>query len=191
MTVQRVLIDGQWTTSAGTSTFHAVNPRTKEPLPDKYPVSPWAEVVKALDAASRAAETVRSWSGERFAAFLDRFADRIDARAAELIEIAHLETALPVTPRLKDAELPRTSNQLRQAAKAARDGSWAMPTIDAASNIRSVLSARSSARRAAEGSPRRKPWGERTTACFSPEGGTPNDSAVSTNVTPSGLPMFV
>ena len=139
MTVQRVLIDGQWTTSAGNSTFHAVNPRTKEPLPDKYPVSPWAEVVKALDAASHAAETVRSWSGERFAAFLDKFADRIDARAADLIAMAHLETALPVTPRLKDAELPRTSNQLRQAAKAARDGSWALPTIDSAPNIRSVL----------------------------------------------------
>lgn len=139
MTVQRVLIDGQWTISAGTSTFHAVNPRTKEPLPEKYPVSPWSEVVKALDAASRAAETVRNWSGERFAAFLERFADRIDARAEELVAMAHLETALPVTPRLKDAELPRTSNQLRQAAKAARDGSWARPTIDTAANIRSVL----------------------------------------------------
>ena len=139
MTVQRVLIDGQWTISAGTSTFHAVNPRTKESLPDKYPVSPWAEVVKALDAASRAAETVRSWSGERFAAFLDRFADRIDARSADLVAIAQLETALPAQPRLKDVELPRTSNQLRQAAKAARDASWAQPTIDAAANIRSVL----------------------------------------------------
>ena len=139
MTVQRVLIDGLWTTSAGTSTFFAVNPRTKEPLPDKYPVSPWAEVVKALDAASRAAETVRSWSGERFTAFLDKYADRIDARSADLVAIAQLETALPVQPRLKDVELPRTSNQLRQAAKAARDGSWALPTIDAAPNIRSVL----------------------------------------------------
>lgn len=139
MTVQQVLIDGQWTTSAGTSTFQSVNPRTKESLPDKYPISPWAEVVRAVDAASRAAEAVRNWSGERFAAFLDRFADRIDARAADLVAMANLETALPVTPRLKDAELPRTSNQLRQAAKAARDGSWAQPTIDTASNIRSLL----------------------------------------------------
>jgi len=139
MTVQRVLIDGQWTTSAGTSTFCAVNPRTKESLPDRYPVSPWAEVVKVLDAASRAAETVHSWSGERFAAFLDRFADRIDARAADLVAIAQLETALPAQPRLKDVELPRTSNQLRQAARAARDGSWALPTIDSTPNIRSVL----------------------------------------------------
>lgn len=139
MTVQQVLIDGQWTTSAGTSTFHAVNPKTKEPLPGKYPISPWAEVVRAIEAASRAAAIVRDWSGDRFAAFLEKFADRIDARGAELVEIANLETALPVQPRLKDVELPRTSNQLRQAAQAARDGSWTGPTIDTAPNIRSML----------------------------------------------------
>ena len=139
MTVQQVLINGQWTTSVGTSTFHAVNPRTKEPLPDKYPISPWAEVVRAIEAASRAATITRDWTGDRIAPFLDRFADRMDARAAELVEIANLETALPVQPRLKDAELPRTSNQLRQAALAARDGSWSMPTIDSAPNIRSML----------------------------------------------------
>lgn len=139
MTVQQVLIDGQWTTSAGTSTFQAVNPRTKEPLPGKYPISPWSEVVRAIEAASRAAAIVRDWSGDRFAAFLEKFADRIDARAEALVEIANLETALPAQPRLKDAELPRTSNQLRQAAQAARDGSWAIPTIDSAPNIRSML----------------------------------------------------
>jgi len=139
MTLQHVLIDGQWTVSAGTSTFQAVNPRTTEPLPGRYPISPWAEVVRAIEAASRAAAIVRDWSGDRFAAFLEKFADRIDARAAELIEIAHLETALPVQPRLKDAELPRTSNQLRQAAQAARDASWTTPTIDTAPNIRSML----------------------------------------------------
>jgi len=139
MTVQQVLIDGQWTTSAGTSTFQAVNPRTCEPLPGRYPISPWAEVVRAVDAASRAAAIVRDWPGDRVAAFLTAFADRIDARAAELVDMAHQETALPVQPRLKDAELPRTSNQLRQAAAAARDGSWSMPTIDTAPNIRSVL----------------------------------------------------
>ena len=139
MTVQRVLIDGQWTISAGTSTFQAVNPRTTEPLPESYPVSPWSEVELILNAANRAAEAVRGWSGDRFAAFLDKFADRIDARTLEIVEIANLETALPVAPRLKDVELPRTTNQLRQAANAARDGSWAMPTIDTASNIRSVL----------------------------------------------------
>ena len=56
----------------------------------------------------------------------------------ELIAIAHAETALAASPRLKDVELPRTVNQLRQAAAAARDGSWVQATIDSKANIRSM-----------------------------------------------------
>src|SRR4029077_8997475 len=37
-----------------------------------------------------------------------------------------------------DTELPRTTSQLRQAAAAAREGAWALPTIDAKNNIRSM-----------------------------------------------------
>ena len=44
-------------------------------------------------------------------------------------------------PRLADVELPRTTNQLRQAAAAAREGSWAMPTIDTKTSVRSCLAA--------------------------------------------------
>jgi len=53
--------------------------------------------------------------------------------------MAHLETALPVAPRLADVELPRTTGQLRQAAQAAREGSWSIPTIDTKTNIRSFF----------------------------------------------------
>ena len=139
MTTQPVLIDGKWRPSIGTQTFQAVNPRTKEPLPDLYPVSPWSEVEDALKAANRASEEVRGWSGARFADFLEKYANLIEERASSLIETANLETGLPVQPRLKDVELPRTINQLRQAAKAARDGSWAEPTIDTETNIRSIF----------------------------------------------------
>ena len=139
MTKHLVLIDGQWRPSAGQKVFHAFNPATKESLPDEYPVSPWSEIEAALEAATRAAETVRGWSGSRFADFLESYATLIDQNAASLIEMAHTETGLPVQPRLKDVELPRTTNQLRQAANAARDGSWAEATIDTASNIRSIL----------------------------------------------------
>jgi alpha-ketoglutaric semialdehyde dehydrogenase len=38
---------------------------------------------------------------------------------------------------LADVEMPRTILQLKQAAAAARDGSWRLATIDAANNIRS------------------------------------------------------
>ena len=58
-------------------------------------------------------------------------------RKEELVERAHLETAYPKSPRLADVELPRTTSQLRQAAAAAREGSWALPTLDTKLNIRS------------------------------------------------------
>ena len=139
MSIHPVLIDGQWRPSTGTGVFQAINPTTTEPIPEQYPVSPWSEVEVAIHAASRAAEAVRGWSGVRFAEFLEAYADLIDQRAVELGAIAHQETGLPVQPRLKDAELPRTTNQIRQASKSAREGSWVEATIDTATNIRSML----------------------------------------------------
>lgn len=134
-----VLIDGRWRPSTGTKVFQAINPKTTEPLPDQYPVSPWSEVEEAIKAASRASLAVRGFSGSRFADFLETYAGLIDERAADFISIANQETGLPVQPRLKDNELPRTTNQLRQAAAAARDGSWVEAIIDTATNIRSML----------------------------------------------------
>lgn len=139
MTVHPVLIAGRWQASEGVEHFAAVNPATGERLADRYPVSPFSELEKCLRAADEAARVVRRWPGERFARFLEVFADKVDARSAALVEAAHRETGLPVAPRLKDAELPRTTNQMRQSAQAARDGSWAMPTIDVAAKIGSVL----------------------------------------------------
>lgn len=136
--LHNVLINGEWRPSAGTSTFHAVNPATCEPIDGEYPVSPWDEVEHVIAASAAASREMRGWPGERFAAFLESFADRIEARSDELVAMANQETALPVSPRLKDGELPRTTDQLRQAAAAAREGSWACPTIDAKANIRSM-----------------------------------------------------
>ncbi len=141
MSKHSVLIDGEWRSSTSSTFFRAVNPETREPLPDEYPISPWNEIEQAIVAADHAYREIRNTPGDRFAKFLDRFAERIESRAAELITAANLETGLPVEPRLKVAELPRTTNQLRQAADAARDGGWALPTIDAKNNIRSRLAA--------------------------------------------------
>ncbi|MFO0918741.1 MAG: aldehyde dehydrogenase (NADP(+)) [Planctomycetaceae bacterium] len=137
MTLQKILLAGHWTESSGSQRFQAANPKTTEPLSDEYPISPWSEIERVLESAADAAQAVTGWPGERFAAFLERYADRIDHKAADLVAMASLETALPAAPRLKDVELPRTSGQLRQAAAAARDGSWVTATIDRASNIRS------------------------------------------------------
>lgn len=87
------------------------------------------------------AQALRKVSGEQIAQFLEHFAQRIEKRKEQLVEMAHAETALPKAPRLGDVELPRTTNQLRQAAAAARDGSWMLPTIDTKNNIRSCYAA--------------------------------------------------
>jgi NADP-dependent aldehyde dehydrogenase len=139
MSIQPVLIDGEWNTSAATKTFQAVNPATREPLADEYPVSGWDEIERAIRAADAAFRATRGWPGERFARFLEQFADNIETRAEALVVAANLETALPTSPRLGDVELPRTTNQLRLAAAAARSGSWAIPTIDTKTNIRSMF----------------------------------------------------
>jgi NADP-dependent aldehyde dehydrogenase len=139
MATHRVLINGEWRASTSTATFRASNPATGQPLDDEYPVSAWADCDAALTAAQHAARALERLGPEPIAAFLNRFADRIDARKQEIAELAHLESGLPAAPRLADVELPRTSNQLRQAAAAALEGSWAIPTIDTALNIRSAL----------------------------------------------------
>lgn len=137
MTTQPVLINGQWTASAGPATFQAVNPATREPLPGEYPVSPAAEIEQVIAAADQAFQQTLTWPGERFADFLNAYADGIEARTDDLVSMAHQETGLPVSPRLQDGELPRTTGQLRQAATAARTGSWRRPIIDTQTNIRS------------------------------------------------------
>lgn len=138
MAVEPVLIGGAWRAANSSATFHAENPATGEALPEEFPVSSWADGDAALDAAAQAAKALRTAPPEQLARFLTRYADRIEARAGELVETAHRETALPKSPRLAEVELPRTTDQLRQAAAAARDGSWAMPTIDTPRNIRSL-----------------------------------------------------
>lgn len=135
---QQVLIGGEWRDSAGTDTFQAVNPATQEALSEQFPLSPWSEIDRAIEAASEAFREVRGWPGEKFAAFLEAYATEIEACTDELVAAAHAETALPESPRLKDGELPRTTNQLRQAATAARSGTWRNATIDSATNIRSM-----------------------------------------------------
>ncbi len=134
-TVCPVLVAGEWRSSDAVGTFAAENPSLAENLPGQFPISSRAEVEAVIAAGVTAAEELRALPGDRIAAFLEAFATGIEVRAAELVELAHAESGLPRAPRLKDAELPRTTDQIRQAAKAAREGSWRRPVRDEARNI--------------------------------------------------------
>jgi NADP-dependent aldehyde dehydrogenase len=133
-----VWIAGVWRAAQASSTFRVEDPATGTLLPLHYPVSTRADVMAALEAGSQAAEILESAAPAAIADFLERFASAIEAHRDHLAELAHRETGLPLTPRLRDTELPRTTDQLRQAAAAARSSIWRRPTIDRARGIASL-----------------------------------------------------
>lgn len=93
-------------------------------------------VNRALDAAVHAFEPYRRLSADARAAFLDGIAAAIDA-SDDLIEAAHVETALP-SQRLV-GERGRTAGQLRLFATLVREGSWVDARIDRALPLRTPL----------------------------------------------------
>lgn len=134
-----VLIDGEWRPVTPAGSFTAVNPVTREALPEAYPVSAWSYIDRALDASARAFAELNGMPRTRIADFLNTYAALLDARADDITNAAHRETGLPVEPRLRGVELPRTIGQLRQAARACIDDAWRLPVVDADTNLRSVL----------------------------------------------------
>jgi len=139
MSVEPVFIDGSWREAAASGAFTAENPAEGTPLPRAFPVSTWADCEAALASAAEAAIALRQTPPARLAEFLTGFAELIERRAEEICGVAALETGLPTAPRLREAELPRTTNQLRQAAAAAAEESWKMPTIDASNGLRACF----------------------------------------------------
>jgi len=123
----RSLIAGSVPSSGGAS-FHSYNPVDGRALEPAYTSADIADVNRAVSAATEAFETFANVSGTERALFLRALADGIDASAAELIERAHLETALPI-PRLT-GEVARTSSQLRLFASVLEEGSWVTARIE-------------------------------------------------------------
>ncbi len=138
-TTQPVLIAGQWRDAANAGTFQATDPNSNQPIPREYPISDWADIDEALDAATAAAIELRRAPSAKIAEFLESFASKIEASRDELVDVAYTETGLAKQPRLADVELPRTVNQLRLAATAARSGDWAHAIIDTKAGIRAML----------------------------------------------------
>lgn len=139
MEAASVLIGGEWRKANDEGTFHAWNPATGQALPSIFPISGWADCDAVLTASVEAASSLRTVSPEQIASFLEEYAAGIEAASEEIVAAANEETGLPAVPRLRDVELPRTTNQLRQAAQAAREESWKRPTLDLERNIRSCL----------------------------------------------------
>jgi len=86
-------------------------------------------VDRALDASERAFDEYRRVPALARARFLDRIAEAIERRD-DLIEAAHVETALPLD-RL-NGERARTAGQLRTFASLVREGTWVDARIDRA-----------------------------------------------------------
>jgi 2,5-dioxopentanoate dehydrogenase len=140
VTALPILVAGSWRPAAAGRTYRAIDPSSGAVRADVWPVSPWSDVDDALAAATAAAAELARLPGGALAAFLERYAERIEARAGEFVAAAHTETGLALKPRLVDVEMPRTLDQLRQAAACAREGTWRMAMIDRAKNVRAAAS---------------------------------------------------
>jgi NADP-dependent aldehyde dehydrogenase len=135
-----LLIDGQWRASTDAPTsFRAFDPSSGEAIGPCFPRSGRTDIERTLSVACAAAEALAACQPEQIASFLEAYADGIEAAADALVALAHAETALPKAPRLAAVELPRTTHQLRLAARAARESSWTQPVIDSANDLRALL----------------------------------------------------
>jgi 2,5-dioxopentanoate dehydrogenase len=139
------IVNGESRQGSGT-TFTGIDPATGARLDPPYHASSLEDLALAASLAEEAFVVYRKLPGRDKACFLRRIATGIDSQAAEIVERAHRETALPEA-RLK-GELARTVNQLRLFATVVEEGSWANARIDPAepdrkplprSDIRSVL----------------------------------------------------
>ena len=137
MATAQIFVAGEWVDAASTGEFTAENPSTGEQLPEAFPISSWRDCDRALDAAAVAARILRGVSADTLAAFLESYAAAIEADVETIVRTAHMETGLAIKPRLADVEIPRTTTQLRQAAAAAREGSWQAAVLDTRANVRS------------------------------------------------------
>jgi NADP-dependent aldehyde dehydrogenase len=122
-----------------TSTFRAVDPTTGEFIEPPFPTNQWEDCDAAMNAAKQAAFEIENLTGSQYAAFLESYATNLEANVRPICELAAKETGLAQQPRLLDIEMPRTVDQLRQAADAARSESWRQAVHDRERNIHSAL----------------------------------------------------
>src|SRR5215471_3176521 len=108
--------------------LYARDPTTGERLQPGFIPATAEEVERAVQLAADAFKLYSRTSGRERGAFLRKIAANIEAVAADIIERATQETALPIA-RLQ-GETARTGNQLRLFAQVAEEGSWVNARID-------------------------------------------------------------
>lgn len=128
MTITGLSIIGAGRGVRAESPFTAMDPAAGTSLqPEFFPASS-GDVEKAAQLAKVAFEEYGRWPAARREKLLNRIADSLEANAAEIIERANLETALP--PARLQGEMARTCGQLRLFAKLLEAGWWADARID-------------------------------------------------------------
>lgn len=118
------------------TTFHAWNPTSGEPIDRAYSLSDHKQLSCMAESAPTSIEPAAA------AAFLEAYVDALEEDKDAITAMAHEETGLPLDTRLRKIEFERMLLQLRQAALAAADvspTSWREPLIDEATNVRSCF----------------------------------------------------
>ena len=114
----------------GRQTFTAINPATNTALPDAFSIATLKEINQAMALANSAFPIFSNFSAAQRADFLETIGREILELGDELIQTAHLETALPIA-RLQ-GERGRTIGQLNMFAGLLREGSYVNAVIDTA-----------------------------------------------------------
>ena len=130
------IINGEAREGTGAA-FAGLEPATGASLEPMYHGASAEDVDLAANLAEDAFPIYSKLSGRQKGSFLRHIAAGIESIAAELVDRAHRETALP-KPRLQ-GEVGRTANQLRLFAQAVEEGSWAMARIDPAEPNRTPM----------------------------------------------------
>ena len=123
----RSLVGSRAGSGAGEGSY-ATNPTTGERLQPGFIPATAEEIELAVHLSAEAFEVYQGISGRDRGAFLRTIAAKIESIAAEIVERAAQETALP-TGRLQ-AETGRTCAQLRLFAQVAEEGSWVQARVD-------------------------------------------------------------
>ena len=110
--------------------FHAINPTSGVKLEPAFYTAIESEIEEAARLAAEAFSVFSSVSGRARADLLRRIADDLTAATAEITARANLETGLPMA-RLQ-AEMGRTTGQMKLFADVLQEGSWVNARIDEA-----------------------------------------------------------